>query len=286
MVACANPAYVKRLSDYYAEEERGAKPHLPQPWPAIRQDAASAVDAIIVSHRVRKKVSGPLHKETIYGDTRKDEKTKSGVYRVFVTRKKLDQLSNNEVKDIRDDAIRAIVSDWVEKHGGNPKKAFAEFPDLGGKGRKIRKARLTIKRQIELMAPVSTGYAAFGANHHIAIYKTAKGGADFEVVSLFQATRRLARREPLVRRNRDDGSTFVMSLCAGDTVKFAREGGEKASFWRVQKISGNGQISLLDVADASPEEPTLFEPTYGGLLSRNAEKLSVDPIGRIRAAND
>ena len=41
------------------------------PWKTIRYDAESAVKDVIVSHRVRRKVSGPLHRETVYGDTGK-----------------------------------------------------------------------------------------------------------------------------------------------------------------------------------------------------------------------
>jgi CRISPR-associated endonuclease Csn1 len=143
-----------------------------------------------------------------------------------------------------------------------------------------------VKQQLALMAPVSTGYADMGNNHHIAIYRLPNGKADFDVVSLFEASRRLARREPIVRRRRDDGANFVMSLSIGDTLRFAKNAGQQPTMWRVQKIASKGQISLLDLADASPKEPSLFEPMVGGVVSRNAVKLSVDPIGRVRPAND
>jgi CRISPR-associated endonuclease Csn1 len=96
----------------------------------------------------------------------------------------------------------------------------------------------------------------------------------------------MSRCEPVVRRDRDGGGVFVMSLAAGDTVQFTKEKGKPPTLWRVQKIASKGQISLLDVSDASPQEPSLFEPTVSGIMSRNAIKVSVDPIGRIRPAND
>lgn len=286
VVACAHAGYVKRLSDYYADERRGLSPHLSEPWPTIRQDASTAAQCIVVSHRVRKKISGPLHKETIYGDTKCDETTKSVTYRIFVTRKPVQTLTKSELQDIRDPVVKEIVTAWVTENGGDPKKAFASFPRLGPNGPEIRKVRLTSKQQMKLMAPVTTGYADLGANHHIAIYRTPAGKADFEVVSRFEASRRLARREPIVRRKRDDAAEFQMSLSAGDTIQFAKAEGQMLTLWRVQKIASNGQISLLDIADASPLEPSLFEPTVGGLISRRARKVSVDPIGRVRPAND
>ncbi|MCH8858720.1 MAG: type II CRISPR RNA-guided endonuclease Cas9, partial [Proteobacteria bacterium] len=119
-VACAHPGMTQRLSRYWqAKDDPGAvKPDLPPPWPTIRADADQAIAGIVVSHRVRKKVSGPLHKETVYGDTKQDIATKTGTYRQFVTRKKVESLTKRELAEIRDARVRAVVTDWVSAHGG------------------------------------------------------------------------------------------------------------------------------------------------------------------------
>jgi len=281
-VACAGPAVVKRLSDYFADEERSVKPHLPEPWPSIRLDATAAVAKIIVSHRVRKKVSGPLHKETTYGDTGNDVTTKTGTYRVFVTRKKVEALTKGELADIRDERVRKVVAGWVAAHGGDPKKAFATFPKSGPDGPEIRRVRLTSKQQISLMAPVSTGYADLGANHHIAVYRQPDGTIDYEVISLFEAAGRVSRREPVVRREREGGGQFVMSLSPGDTVWFPD--GAMAGYWVVQGAWSNGQIVLVSANDAIGQSTT--RPSPGALLSKHGRKITVDPIGRVRPARD
>jgi CRISPR-associated endonuclease Csn1 len=288
VVACAHPGMTQKLSNYWQAEDdpRASPPRLDPPWATIRADAERAVNAIVVSHRVRKKISGPLHKETVYGDTGTVLAAGRLPYRVFVTRKRVEALTKNELQAIRDGTVRSIVQGWVKDHGGDPKRAFSTYPRLGAIGPEIRKVRLISKQQIGLMAKVSTGYADLGANHHIAIYRLPNGKTDFEVVSLYEASRRLARREPVVRRRRDDGAAFIMSLSAGDTIQFAKEKEQAPTFWRVQKIASKGQISLLATNDASPEEPSLFEPMVGGITSRGAVKVSVDPIGRIRAAHD
>jgi len=294
VVACAHGGYTQKLSRYFELEDvhrkgLGAKPNeaeCPPPWPTIREDAAKSVAEIVVSHRVHRKVSGPLHKETIYGDTGREERANGPTYRLFVRRKPLEALTKGELQDIVDMRLRAIIVDWVAAHGGDPKKAFATFPRLGADSPFIRKARLYVKQQLALMAPVSTGYADMGNNHHVAIYQLANGRTDFDVVSLFEASRRLARREPIVQRRRDDNATFVMSLSIGDTLRLAKNPGQQPTMWRVQKIASKGQISLLDLADASPMEPSLFEPMVGGIVSRKGVKLSVDPIGRVRPAGD
>lgn len=293
VVACAHGGLTQKLARYFSAEDsfrRGlaAKPSFEaeRPWPSIRQDAKAAVDEIVVSHRVRKKVSGPLHKETVYGDTGREEKARGAIYRMFVRRKPLGSLTANELRDIVDDRIRSIVMNWVAERGGDPKKAFSAFPRVSSDGPFIRKVRLHVKQQAALMAPVSTGYADLGSNHHVAIYRLPTGKSDFQVVSLFEAARRLTSQEPVVRRKREDGAKFVMSLGIGDTIRFAKDPEQPPTLWRVKKIASKGQISLLALTDASLDESSLFEPTVGGLISRGVEKLSVDPIGRVRPAND
>jgi CRISPR-associated endonuclease Csn1 len=288
VVACADPGLTKRLSEYWqAKDDPGTlRPHLDPPWPTIRADADRAVAEIVVSHRISRKVSGALHEEMIYGDTKIDSMKRKVVYRHIVKRKPLDTLSKGELDTIRDEGVRRVVMAWVDAHGGDPKKAFAQYPLRGENGPEIRKVRLITKQQVKLLTEVSNGYANLGSNHHIAIYRLSSGKTDFEVVSLIKAARRLARREPIVLRNRGDGSVFVMSLSIGETIRFAKAEGEPLRIWRVQKIASKGQISLLDLNDASPKEISLFEPMAGGIMSRNAVKLSIDPIGRIRPAHD
>ncbi len=283
-VACTHPGITQRLSRYWQDKDdpRAPQPHLPPPWPSIRGDAETAVAAIVVSHRVRRKVSGPLHKETTYGDTHENVTTRTGTYRQFVTRKRVDALSRSELAEIRDPRVRAILEQSVAERGGDPKKAFPPYPRLGESGPEIRKVRVLIKQQLGLMAPLGTGYADLGANHHIAIYRRPDGKATFEVVSLLEAARRLARREPVVRRTREDGAAFVMSLAAGDAVQFPA--GEKQGIWIVQGAWANGQIVLAKAVDA--KGATVTRPNPAAILRDSGRKVSIDPIGRVRAAGD
>ena len=279
-VACAGaqPGMTQRLSRYWQEEESGAgKPHLPPPWASIRADAERAVADVVVSHRVRKKMSGALHKETYYGDTTETD----GDYRLFVTRKKVEDLGKAALMDIRDERVGEIVRKWVESRGGDPKKAFPPYPKRGRKGPEIRKVRVLRKQKIGLMAKAATGYADLGNNHHIAVFRLPNGETAFEVVSLFEASRRMTRGEPAVRRARDDGATFVMSLSQGDALRFPDSG---PAVKIVESVWASGQIVVVDHIDAIGA--TRFQPMAGAVVKRGARKLSIDPIGRIRPAND
>ncbi len=298
VVACAHPGMTQRLSNYWQARERpGVKrPLLLPPWETVRADAERAVDEIVVSHRVRKKVSGRLHKDTTYGDTNEDVTTKSGTYRQFVKRKNVEELSKSDLVEIRDGRIREIVTKWVEEHGDDPKKAFPPYPKRSPGGPEIRKVRILMKRQLSLMKRAATGYAELGDNHHIAIFRLPNGKTDFNVVSLFEASRRLVKRKPVVQRERGDGAQFIMSLSPGDVIEFQE--GEEKGLWVLHGIESEGRPTLAGINDARPttvkEAEKLgmdgkrknFRPRLEGFMSRRPRKVSIDPIGRIRPAND
>ena len=289
-VACSHPGMTQKLAHYWQEVDSRevSQPRLPPPWTTIRSDAAEAVADIVVSHRVRKKISGPFHKETVYGDTKKESFSNGQpTYRYFVSRKRVEDLSKSDLKEKNkelwpDQQVRAIVDAWVKGHGGDPKKAFPPYPKRGPKGPEIRKVRLRRKQQMDLMAPVSTGYADLGNNHHIVIYRLANGSIDREVVPLLEAARRIVRREPVVRREREDGAQFLMSLSAGDSLRLTRNGETKIRV--VEGVWASGQVIMVDHDDATGV--TRYRPHAKSIVASGATKLSVDPVGRIRPAND
>lgn len=303
-VACCHAVMTQQLSRYWQAEDDPGKPQpsLPTPWKTIRNDAEQAVADIVVSHRVRKKVSGALHKETIYGDTGEETSGRDGVtYRYFVTRKNVEDIGQSELDEKNrdlwpDQKVREIVLAWVNDCGGDPKKAFPPYPKKGRKGPEIRKVRLRMKRQVGLMSRVSTGHAELGNNHHMAIYRKTNGDSCFQVVSLMEASRRLASNQAVVQRSIGDGATLLMTLSPGDIIEFQK--GDESGLWVVHGINSSGRPVLGRLNDARPttanEAHRLgvdgkrndFEPRFRGFMKREPKKLSVDPIGRVRPAND
>lgn len=303
-VACSHPGMTQTLSRYWQAEDDPStpQPSLPLPWKSIRTDAEQAVSDIVVSHRVRKKVSGALHKETIYGDTDKETSERDGTtYRYFVTRKNVKDISKSDLNEKNRDLwpdlkLREIVLDWINEHGGEPNKAFPPYPKKGRKGPEIRKVRLRMKRQADLMARVSTGHADLGNNHHMAIYRKSNGSPCFKVVSLMEASRRLSQNQAVVQRDFSDGSVLLMTLSPGDIIEFQK--GDESGLWVVHGIKSSGRPVLGPLNDARPttanEAHKLgmvgkrdeFSPRFNGFMERQPRKLSVDPIGRVRPAND
>jgi len=310
VVACADAGLTHKLSAYWQARDAGAgvRPRLDPPWATIRADAARAVEQINVSHRVRKKISGPLHGEMPLGYTNQTvvrNGTTQGIYvkRMPVEKLSLDALAIGRVEDmsrtakfvVRDEAVRSILHAHLKAANKPPAKAYPPYPKVSPDGPEIRKVRVLSVQQLGLLVPVANGFADPASNHHISIYRLADGRADFEVVSLYEASRRLARREPVVRRQRG-GATFVMSLSSGDTVEFPD--GEQRGLWIVQKIASKGQVTFSPINDARPTSEAEakkqgttgaraeFAPRVGGLLDRRARKVATDPIGRIRTAGD
>ncbi len=210
--------------------------------------------------------------------------TSNGTYRLFVTTKAVNSLSNGEIENIRDAKVRETVAEWVASHGRDPKKAFATFPRVGVNGSEIRKVRLTSPMKFSAVEPITTGYAATGNNHHIAIYRTTDGKIESEVVSLFEAVKRVSRREGVVRRASSSGASLLMSLSLGDT--FLIPSGDRVGYWTVKTIAGNGQVFCKPLNSADPSPSGQWGPSPGPLVKLGARKVSVDPIGRIRSAND
>lgn len=284
VVACARPGMVHRLSRYWARRDDPGEeaPRLEPPWPQLRDDAQRVCDRIVVSHRVQRKISGQYHKETYHGDTGDEEVRRGQRYRRFVYRKPVNELSRSEIERIRDPIVRQTVREWINEHGGDPKKAFATFPRLGPSGPEIRRVRLLRESKPELMVPLRSGHAEKGLNHHITLFTTDGGNADYEVVSRIEAARRKAQRRPVVTRNSEGGTTFLFSLAPGEIVRIPE--GDRGGYWVVTGIWDNGQVILERNNDAA--HTTTWRPNARSLVKHGAGKISIDPIGRIRKAAD
>jgi len=289
-VALTTPALVKRLSEAYARDEHRAWPSLPLPWPGLRAEAEAATARIVVSHRALRKVSGPLHDQTALGETDEEEVKDGVLYRFYVTRKPVGQLSRSQIADIRDERIREIVRAHVETRGGEPKKACPPYPVLvckkTGEVREIRRVRILQKQQPRLMVPVRPEkkiWADPGENHHMAIFETADGKIIYEVVSRFEATQRAGRGEPVVRRSGSDGRRFVMALGIGEILAFPNKD-MPPSYRVVRGVWANGQVELQDHHTSGRE--IWSRPKAASLIRIGARKVRVDPIGRVTPAND
>lgn len=260
---------------------------LPLPWPGFREAAQQVIDNIIVSHRVRRKVSGQLHEDTIYGPT--------AVSDTFVFRKPLEALTLNMVNDIRDPAIRKLVRRRLREHGCNPDDKKATIPKIAWQeplrmesGVVVKKVRV-LKRD-QTIQPIGDGKRCVkpGNTHHLCIFELtdAKGKTKrvAEFVTMLEAIRRARRGEPIIRRTHSEfpEARFVMSLSAGEAVLWDDEPDSRLMIFNTG-ASTQGQLYFYDHRDARKSDAEKYCKNANSL---RAEKVAVSPLGIIRWAND
>jgi len=286
VVACTRPGVVNELSRYWRHKEQsyGEAPTPLPPWDSIRTDASRVLPKVVVSHRPSRKITGALHEESHFSDTGVEIKRRGTVYRQFVRRKPVSELSLKEIGNIRDGAVREIITEWVQQHGGDPKKAFAEFPRLGPTGPEIRKVRVTEEKRPELVMPLNRGSVDKGKNHHLAIYQTTEGALHSICVSRNEAAHLQATSGSPVRRNLGNGEKLLFSVSPGDSLLVPSGSEDNPELWIVESTKANGQVTIKKAHEAT--ESTKTQPMLTSLVKRGSRKVNVDPIGRVRPARD
>ncbi len=158
-------------------------------------------------------------------------------------------------------------------------------------GMPVRKVRL-LKKDLTIQ-PIrkDSPFEAFvkpGRIHHACLFEWEEGGKrkrDAEYVTMLEAARRLRDHEPVVRRAHSTvpQAKFLMSLSTGDSV-LARVGGCDVLMVVSTLVSTQKRIHLVQATDgrrASDKVDRGMKPN-----TFDARKVTVDPLGRIRWAND
>ncbi len=333
VLALTNRSRLQQLADIHRRGGTEATGEiLLDPWDGFREDVEEAVNQINVSHRVRRKVSGALHEDTLYGPTHEDN--------VFVVRKPLEGLTLSMIDEIRDPQVREIVVQRLYQHGiehGRGKNAKIppevwKEPLLMTRKSSRHSAQPAIIRKVRLLKrdqtiqPIRAGAAHVkpGSTHHLCIFEWEENGRtqrDAVFVTMLEATHRLreqyrriqevkkelekqsldeaeynrqldlARRRivnhelPLIQRThptRPDAK-FVMSLSRGEMVQGTFNGQERLVVVRTSVSTENRIVFVIHTDARRDKTIKKFSPTVNTL---NARKVTVDPLGRIRPAND
>jgi CRISPR-associated endonuclease Csn1 len=297
VLALTNRSRLQQLSKLV--KAGGARKHgeiLPEPWENFREDVKARIKDVNVSHRVERKVAGALHEETLYGKTENPTE--------WVVRKPLENLSANEIEKIRDETIRNLVIARLKEHGiefGRGKKPDTKKMKtaLAGmtmpSGVPIKKVRVLKPEQTirAIRSGENTAYVKPGSMHHLAIFEwEVKGKKKREAVfvSMLDAIDRLKRKEEVIQRTppKDHESIpsdakFIMSLSSREMVLANFKGQEKLLTFKTA-ASTQGQIYFAEHTDARRSgDQAKFVATANSL---DAQKVTVDPLGRIRWAND
>jgi len=305
VVGLAGPAMVKRLSQAAAAaEDRGHRLFVPveEPWPNFRDQVRQAVAEIRVSYRVDRRISGALHQDTIYSKPRTILDDDGKPIQRHLVRKPLASMSTQEINAIVDPVVRHLVQDRLDELGGNPQKAFTDpnnHPYL--KARDGRVIPIHKARFAKTITPIAVGpdsakrYVPPGNNHHveiIALLDNAGNETKWEgrLVSLYEATQRLARGEPVVGRDHGENRKFKFSLAGGEFVEMEHQPGAPR-LYRVVGISANVLEFRLHT-DARPStvlrkmSRARVTRSPGALKEAKARKVALDPLGNVLPAYD
>ena len=294
-IALTEPKMIKSISEAAQKAEHHGKLRwwktVPLPWESFVADVQTLVDGITVSHRVSRKVNGPLHEETNYSPPRTDE---DGTPYVHV-RKPVDALSPARRPGHRRPPPSAKLSNAPSDEAGTPPpKAFADaknHPRLPS-GMPIHRVRIR-----KNMTPFTVGEAAHrqrhvasGSNHHMEIVEATdkKGQPKWKgiVISQYEAMRRLRNKEPIVRRGHGSGAHFIGSLAPGDMFQLNDDSGTPGIYVArsVSREAATNKVTLefVRLNDARQKKAIKatrewFKRTPNVLRTLGFQKLTITP---------
>jgi hypothetical protein len=152
----------------------------------------------------------------------------------------------------------------------------------------IKKVRLTKPEGSILPIRGKSAYVKPGGLHHVSIFEyldeTGKTLRDAVFVSMFEASDRLKKKQLILQRAHPKRSNarFLFSLSMGEMVLATFKGQERLVFFSTG-ASTSGQMTFFSHTDARKSKGKKFT-AYATTLK--ARKVSVDPLGRLRWAND
>jgi len=305
-VALTSPGAIKMLSDAAVRADQRRDTHgrfktPSEPWAPFITDVRTAIGEIVVSHRPSRKINGPLHKETLYG-SQSDGNGKT----VFVVRKPLEALSPRDVSSdaIVDDVVRQLVRAKLDELGLPPQRAFADpanHPVITGQTRDVPIHRVRVRCAVN---PLTVGkghrrrHVTTEKNHHlevVAMLDEQRNETKWTglLVSKYDAMRRLAKRQPVIKTDHGPDMLFKFSITPGDTLRL-KTPGKEPELVHVRSVSqekgGATRIEFVGVRDARigseiKKDHAWFKPASGTLRNLGAEKVSVSPLGEVFIAN-
>jgi CRISPR-associated endonuclease Csn1 len=313
VVALTSPGSVAALSSALAREEDLRDFRLPQPSPDFAAQVRSALERIVVSHRVNRRASGALHKATYYQAPRNDGQR--------FQRVALEAIKDAEKLDLIVDArIRsAVLAAWAKRGDfrGDPSRWFGASENLPRlpTGATIKRVTLPIDKKTTVAIgpaddPKRQLHVATSGNFCIVVVesppKNAKGKArwEFRPVTLFEAARRI-----MAGLDSDTGGKPVSpaQMLSGDAALMP---GEKvvctlrsSEAVRLRKGDRQGIVVIGDVGEKGIEgafhndaRGTTVRKELGAaerirlspsaLMEADPDKVTLGPLGEVHPSRD
>jgi len=305
VVALTTPSTIASLSSALASEYDLRRIRLPLPSTDFETRLREKAETIVVSHRVNRRVAGPLHKATYYQAPRPDGRR--------FQRVALQDLKAADFENIVDARIRATVLDTWNKRPtsqNDPAKFFGTPENLPRLPNGVTVKRVTIPIKDVSTVPIGPRWQLHvltGGNFCVVVVecppKSPKGKPrwEFRSITLLDAARAIANRPEENRRSAlspaqmlqgDDalkpGERVVFTIRSSETLRLTEDGQD-----RVVLITGvsKKEVEAVQLNDARTKadrdkfkERIRISPSV--LKEANAQKIVIGPLGEIYPACD
>lgn len=314
VVGCADTrtvAEMMRVASNQIALGRSRISQLPPPWPRFFEELVDAVNAVVVSHRQSRKISGKLHGETNYS---RPKKLNNGDARTI--RKPVTSLKESDFPNIVDPRIRnAVKAAFAASGKSKPEQAFAEgnFPRwMRADGSSVPIKRVSITTNSKPMtigemkdAPTPQARSARvryvdstqGSNHHARIIaKLAPDGTEKswydQIVTRFEMYQRKVDGKLGVDQSVGPKERFKFSLAANEFIEvddLDPDGNVVGRMLcRVLSVS-DGDFEFVHhldgrTAKARKDQKSRMRGGASWLKTRNARKVFVNYLGEVKNA--
>ena len=321
VTALVDPQTRQRLRQAAEEEERRGRSrfsNVPPPWETFREDVLRSLETVVASHRVSRKTTGELHKDTFYGPSKETDERGQIVFRL---RRALTDLSKKDIEN-PDVIVDRVVGDAVrakfqELGQGEPKDLFKDERNLpflvckkkGKEGQHVIIRKVRVRENVPAK-PIGEGprlrYVQMKEIHHLEVFE--KQGADGqplwdgEIVTLFEVARRIKEKDPndktdpVYRRYAGGSRPPFYSLAKGEIIQLG-ESSRIPGLYRVRTVfrdntSGKIMVDYVGINDAREkkaiQEKHDWNRTVLDTLIReyDCRKVIVTPLAEVRWAND
>jgi CRISPR-associated endonuclease Csn1 len=302
VIALTSERLVKAVSDsaerYAARSSGHWRVEVPE-HAGLLEQAMTKLKAIVVSHRVDRRLAGRLHEDSIYSPPRQDGN--GGEFHVI--RKPLARLTRDEIEgdSIVDPRVRATI-----RHAYNalrnslgrsePSVVFGNDADLpalpnrNGPPVPIRKVRVRVKDRAEQIAAQDYRKRHIMRDsdglHHTAIFCDTSGKKRVWMerpTSRLQVQDRRRQSRPIVETDCGGAAGFEFHLCKGDSIELDDPQGGRT----VYIVRGVAE-RFIRVVPAWEASQNLNNPDYrirtpNKFGERNARVVVVTPAGRVFA---
>lgn len=286
VVAVCNRSTIQKI----AQAARHAEDHgenrklkdLPHPWPSFRNDLASCLGKIVVSHKADHGPEAGLHNDTNYG--KRGEPDKRGAIPVS-HRVPLESIKDaRKAQGIADPLLRQEIIALLDglKTAKEASAVLSAYSERTGIRRVHMLEQLSVIPIHDRMTGAPYRFVKGDGNYCYEIWREGErwDGAVITSYDANQATQKLRSSTAF------NGKPIVMRLRKGDMLKLEHEG--RARIMRVAKFS-EGVINLVDHQESNVDarnraddiDFSYFRKSPEPLRKLKARAVGVDPLGYV-----